>query len=53
MRNEGPPATSKRAPASEPASIREILEADRVARAIARELVAKQPVAVRVGMGIS
>jgi len=40
--------TLERMPTSEPASIREILETDAAARVIARELVAKQPVAVRV-----
>jgi 1-deoxy-D-xylulose-5-phosphate reductoisomerase len=40
--------TLERTQSSEPGSIHEILEADRAARAMARELVAKQPVAARV-----
>lgn len=40
--------TLQRTPDSEPRSIREILEADRAARATARDMVTKQPVAVRV-----
>ena len=40
--------TLERTPNREPRSIREILEADRAARATARDLVTKQPVAVRV-----
>jgi len=40
--------TLQRTPGSEARSIREILEADRAARATARDLVAKQPVAAQV-----
>jgi 1-deoxy-D-xylulose-5-phosphate reductoisomerase len=38
--------TLERTPASEPGSIHEILEADRAARAVARDLVARQPVVI-------
>jgi 1-deoxy-D-xylulose-5-phosphate reductoisomerase len=43
--------TLERMPASEPASIREILEADRAAREVARDLVVHQPMVVRLERG--